>query len=192
MIADVLSIKTMSSIFKDCKGKLSYGSMQLYQNILQHHFNDKEEVIGNLNEFEIKKHEIPNYTKYKKLFDELQNAELIKCNVERVLFFDKWTKHIQIFRMKANLKKNFATDFKDEMYNSHSLIEAVAMKLRIKKEDVNPLLQLFFAEQEGVQKEYATESDCRKHFIYWSQHNMNKIQKKRVTSNSKILGKWER
>lgn len=189
MIVDVLTIRIMSNIFKDCKTKLSYGSMQLYQNILQHHFSDKEEVIGNLNEFNLKEYEIPNYSKYKNLFDELENAKLIKCKGQTVFFYDKWTKHIQLFRMRANYKMNFATDFKDEMYNSHQLYEAVAMKLRIKKEDVNQLLQLFFAEQDGVQKEYPNESECRKHFIYWSQYNVDKVQKTRVTSNSKILGK---
>lgn len=189
MIADIFSIRIMSNIFKDCNAKLSYGSMQLYQNILQHYFSDKEEVIANLNEFELYYEYIPNYHKYAKQLTELENAELIELKTNSILFKDKWTKHIQFFRMKANHKMNVATDFKDEMYNSHQLTEAVAMKLRIKKEDVNQLLQLFFAEQEGVQKEYPNESECRKHFIYWSKHNVDKVQKTRVTSNSKILGK---
>jgi hypothetical protein len=190
MIVDIFSIKTMSNIFKECNAKLSYGSMQLYQNILQHYFSDKEEVIGNLNEFKIKQEDIPNYSKYKNLIDELESAKLIKCNGQTILFYDKWTKHIQFFRMIANHKMNFATDFKDEMYNSHSLIEVVAMKLGLKKADVNQLLQLFFAEQEGIKKEYPNESECRKHFIYWSQHNISKVHKTSVKSNSKILGKW--
>ena len=85
-----------------------------------------------------------------------------------------------------------ASDFKDEMYNSHQLVEAVAMKLRIKKQQVNELLQLFFAEQDGIQKEYANESECRKHFIYWSHNNSNKLQTITVKSTSKILGRNEK
>ena len=191
MISDLISIRIMSNIFKESNVKLSYGAMQIYQNILQHHFKDKEEVIGNLNEFEIKTSEIPSYSKYKKFFDELENAELVFCNEKSILFYAKWSKHIQLFRLNK-IKMQLASDFKDEMYNSHQLVEAVAMKLRIKKQQVNELLQLFFAEQDGIQKEYANESECRKHFIYWSQNNSNKLQTITVKSTSKILGRNEK
>ena len=192
MISDVISISAMSNIFKECNTKLSYASMQLYQNILQHYFSDKEEVIGNLNEFELQYEYIPNYQKYSKQLTELGNAELIELKTNSILFKDKWTKHIHLVRLKQNNLMQLASDFKDEMYNSHQLVEAVAMKLRIKKQEVNQLLQMFFAEQDGIQKTYASESECRKHFIYWSQNNIAKIEKTRVTSKGKILGRNEK
>lgn len=188
MISDIFSITAMSNIFKESKEKLSYGARQLYQNILQHYFSDKEETVANLNEFEIFYEYIPNYSKYSKQLTELNNAELIKLKETTILFKDVWTKHIQIGRMNENNIMQLASDFKDEMYNSHQLVEAVAMKLRIKKQEVNQLLQLFFAEQDGIQKKYNNEAECRKHFIYWSQNNVDKIEKTRVRSTSKILG----
>jgi hypothetical protein len=190
MISDVFSIRAMSNIFKEAEVKLSYGAMQLYQNILQHHFSDKEEVVGNLNSFVMKFDDIPNYGKYRKELSELELAKLISFdNIDEIHFLDVWTKHIQLGRMKANNKMQLASAFKEEMQNSQQLLEAVAMKLRVKTDDVHKLLQLFFAEQDGIQKQYPNESECRKHFIYWSQHNANKIEKTTVRSTSKILGK---
>lgn len=189
MLSDVISIAAMSNVFKEAEQKLSNSSRQLYQNILQHYFSDKEELLANLNEFEVGYDYIPKYEKWKKQFTELDNAKLIKLKQTTILFFDKWSAHIQLHRMTKQHKMQLASDFKDEMYNSHQLVEAVAMKLRIKKQEVNQLLQLFFAEQDGIGKTYQNESECRKHFIYWCQNNINKIAKSSVKSNSKILGR---
>ena len=183
MLSDVISIAAMSNVFKEAEQKLSNSSKQLYQNILQHYFSDKEELLANLNEFEVGYDYIPKYEKWK------NNAKLIKLKQTTILFFDKWSTHIQLHRMTKQHKMQLASDFKDEMYNSHQLVEAVAMKLRIKKQEVNQLLQLFFAEQDGIGKTYQNESECRKHFIYWCQNNINKIAKSSVKSNSKILGR---
>ena len=79
-------------------------------------------------------------------------------------------------------------EYQENMYNSHSLVEAVAMKNRIKKEEVNQLFKLFFSEQNGIGKEYQNESECRKHFIYWCNNNLNKVVKVKVKSKHKILG----
>jgi hypothetical protein len=189
MLSDVISVTVMSNIFKSTDLKLSNASRQLYQNILQHYFSDKEEVIGNLNEFDIDYEYIPNYAKYSKQLTQLEEAKIIKLTTSKIVFLDKWSEHVQLHRMTKQHKMQLASDYKDEMYNSHQLIEAVAMKLRIKKQEVNQLLQLFFAEQDGIGKTYQNESECRKHFIYWCQNNINKIVKSSVKSNSKILGR---
>jgi hypothetical protein len=190
MINDIISIRVMNNIFKECN-KLSYGAMQLYQNILQHYFCDKEEVIGNLNDFEIKQVSIPNFTKHVNRFVELQNAKLISIDDEVILFHDVWTKHIHLFRMKTDFKLYFATDFKDEMYNSRLLDEAITMKYKLNSQDVHNLLQMFFAEQDGTKKQYPNESECRKHFMYWCKYNSDKTQKTSVKSKNKILGQNE-
>jgi hypothetical protein len=188
MISDIISIKAMSSIFKETNCKLSTRSMQLYQNILQHYFDDKEEIIGNLSSFEVPFDYIPNHKKYELQLHELTRANLIEIKKDTILFYDVWTKHIQLIRLTERIKLQLASAYKEEMYNSQQLVEAVAMKLRIKKENVQQLLEMFFVEQDGIGKEYVNESECRKHFIYWSQNNADKIEKTSVKSNSRILG----
>jgi len=189
MISDLISIKVMNNIFKECKLKLSNNSMQLYQNILQHSFSDKEETIGNLNAFKFNIKDIPNYKKYLNQFIELQKCDLIEINETYVLFKNKWQPHINISRMIMIKNDNCnASKYLDEMLKSQQLIELVAMKLKIKLEEVNELMIMFFKEQDGIGKTYFNESECRKHFIYWSQFNQKKIVKNKVISKSKILG----
>ena len=189
MISDIISIKVMNSIFKESGYKLSHSAMQLYQNILQYYFADKEETINNLNEFELKFKEIPNYKKFENQFKELQKANLIEMNKSTVLFKKVWQIHLNLARMNTIRNDNrLASDYMMVMSESQQLIEAVAMKLRIKREEVPQLLKMFLTEQDGIGKTYPNESECRKHFIYWSQSNQSKIVKNQVISKAKILG----
>ena len=189
MVSDVISIKVMNSIFKESGYKLSHSAMQLYQNILQYYFSDKEETINNLNEFELKYKEIPNYKKFENQFKELQQANLIELNKSSILFKNTWQIHLNLGRMVTITNNNQpASNYMVIMSESQQLIEAVAMKLKIKREEVAQLLKMFFTEQDGIGKTYSNESECRKHFIYWSQSNQSKIVKNQVISKSKILG----
>ena len=189
MLNDVISISLMSKLFKNAKCKLSYGAMQLYQNVLNNHFNSLEETIDNLNEFALFKNEIPNYSKYEVLFTELQNANFIQIDIKRITFYNVWSKYIEIHRLKTiNNKLQDANTFKDNVFKSQTLLETVAMKSKVSLVDVKGLLEMFFAEQESIGKQYYNEADCRKHFIYWSNNNISKVQKPKVISKSKILG----
>ncbi len=189
MINEAISISVMDNIFKEVDIKLSYGSMQFYQNCMNYHFSSQEEDIVNLNEFHISYNKLKNLEKYRLQLTQLEKAKLIVLEKDNILFLNVWSKHLQLHRFKKNnYKLSSVMDYKDEMYNSNSLIEAVAMKSRIKKEEVNQLLELFFAEQNAIGKEYQNESECRKHFIYWSNNNINKVVKVKVKSKSQILG----
>ena len=189
MLNDVISISLMSQLFKNAKCKLTYGAMQLYQNVLNNHFNSLEETIDNLNEFTLFKNEIPNYSKYEVLFTELQNANFIQIDIKRITFYNVWSKYIEIHRLKTiNNKLKDANTFKDNVFKSQTLLETVAMKSKVSLVDVKGLLEMFFAEQESIGKQYYNEADCRKHFIYWSNNNISKVQKPKVISKSKILG----
>ena len=189
MVNDVISISLMSKLFKNAKCKLSYGAMQLYQNVLNNHFNSLEETIDNLNEFALFKNEIPNYSKYEVLFTELQNANFIQIDIKRITFYNVWSKYIEIHRLKTiNNKLQDANTFKDNVFKSQTLLETVAMKSKVSLADVKGLLEVFFAEQESIGKQYYNEADCRKHFIYWSNNNISNLQKPKVISKSKILG----
>jgi hypothetical protein len=189
MISDVLSIAAMSNIFKECDKKLSYAAKQLYQNILQHHFSTQVETVASLSEFHLKYNEIPNYEKFSKPLTELDVAKLIELKRDSILFFDVWTKHIQIGRFTEYSSSKLASEFKDEMQNSRQLLDAVGMKTRINPQEVLQLLESFVTEQDGIDKKYHNEQECRKHFLYWSLRNADKADKKKVTSNAKILGK---
>ena len=179
----------MNNIFKECDFKLSHTSMQLYQNILQYHFSDKEELISNLNSFRLESNQIPNFKKFKNHFYELQKANLVEIKDDYIIFKNVWQKHLNLARMTKIVNNNtLANEYMDIMFDSQQLIEAVAMKLKIKKEDVHQLLKMFFSEQQGIGKTYTSEIECRKHFIYWSQFNQSKIVKNTVVSKAKILG----
>ena len=119
----------------------------------------------------------------------LDKAKLVVLEKDNILFLNVWSKHLQLYRFKNNTHKlTSVMEYQENMYNSHSLVEAVAMKNRIKKEEVNQLFKLFFSEQNGIGKEYQNESECRKHFIYWCNNNLNKVVKVKVKSKHKILG----
>lgn len=189
MINEVISISVMDKIFKAVDIKLSFSSMQFYQNCINHHFSKQEEDIVNLNEFYISYDKLKNLEKYKLQLTQLEEAKLIVLEKNNFLFLNVWSKHLQLYRFENNnYKLSSVMDYKDEMYNSRSLLELVAMKSRINKEEVNQLLELFFSEQYAIGKEYQNESECRKHFIYWSNNNIKKVVKVKVKSKNQILG----
>ena len=134
MINEVISISVIDKIFKEVDIKLSFGSMQFYQNCLNHHFASKEEELVNLNEFHISYDKIKNLKKYKLQLTNLDKAKLVVLEKDNILFLNVWSKHLQLYRFKNNTHKlTSVMEYQENMYNSHSLVEAVAMKNRIKK-----------------------------------------------------------
>ena len=190
MINEIISIKTMSDIFAGSKTKISSKSQSLYQNILNHWFSTKSENVANLSQFSMFKSDI-KYLSNKKGFDELERGGLVKIESEKVVFIDVWSPLIPVHLLQSEkFKMILANEVRDEMYNSHSLYDLVRMKYRgttIKQ--VNQLLQMFFAEQSTLETKYNTESQVKKHFVYWCANNVNKTQSEKAKSSGKILGK---
>lgn len=189
MISDLLSIKVMKQIFdNECKSKINATSMIIYQYGLLRHFDNLEETINNLNEFEVDISTINNYSNFTDNFLQLKNAGLIEIKDKTICFKDVWRKYINTSRMKYLNNSGKADDFKDQMYNSHQLVELIMMKYKVSKKNVNELLQLFFAEQAATQNTYADESQCRMHFVNWVKTNKDKVSSTKATSSGKILG----
>jgi hypothetical protein len=193
MISKHITLHTIDEIFNnEASHKPSVYAIMLYINCLTHHFKKKEPYITNLSEFTLAKVSIPNHTSYVSLFAELEKASLIKIQDESYLFFNVWTKHMDISSMNNDLfiSKSFTCmDFKDQIYKSDQLIELCAMKYKISKAQVIKLMQSFFDEQSAIDTKYPNEQECKKHFLYWIAYNKDKLASETVKSNSKILGR---
>lgn len=180
----------MEDIFKEVDGKVSSLSKQLYQNVLQWYFSNKDELISNLSEFELYYDEIPNYSKFSKEFTELNNYKIIVLNNRGIVFLNLWQKNMNLSRLNNIISSNkLASSYKDEMSESKILLDLIGMKSRLNKKEVQELLNMFVKEQDSIVKHYENESECRKHFLYWSQYNQKHLVKSTVKSKSKILGK---
>lgn len=188
MLNDIVSIKLMDIIFKECGHKVSVKSMMLYQNILNHHFSKLEEERHNLKEFTLEYEEIPNVDKYLVHLHELVLAGICDFTTEGIVFLDVWSKHVSPSRFVKHDTIRNVSDFQESMMKSDMLIDAVAMRLHLSKKDVNDLMLVFFTEQEAIGRFYINELECRKHFLNWCQHHPIKEQKQIVKSTSKILG----
>jgi hypothetical protein len=191
MLVDVFSIKVMSSIFKyEAFDKLGLKAKLVYQNILENHFSMKEESVANLVSFSIKSNSIPNFIKFKDTIIELEDARLVEYDTysEEIVFLQVWMKYINLSRLSNAHKEISPSEFKEEIRSSREFIELIAMKHRITLNEVIQLVDLFFLEQGVIGKKYVSEHECRKHFLYWTPHNLNKVIKEKVVSMAKILG----
>jgi hypothetical protein len=179
----------------EAKAKLSVHAKMLYLNCLSFQFKNKELSLENATEFDMFEKDIPNYKKFKPLFKELETAGLVEYNVmNMILFPNVWSKHFDMSTFQNStlneIAKHTADDFKDQLYNSHQLVELCAMKHRVSKGQVNKMLQLFFKEQETFKKYYRDEGDVRKHFVYWLGHNKDKLNLSNGGKNkTQILGR---
>jgi hypothetical protein len=193
MINKHISLYVIDEIFsKEAKTSLSVYAKMLYINCITHHFKDKEPYITNLNEFSLPKSSLNNQTKFNALFSELEQAGLIKINFDTILFFNHWTKYMDISRMSNDVfipKSYSCLDFNDQMYNAHQLIELCAMKNKIAKSQVIKLMKMFFDEQIALETKYPNEQECKKHFLYWVAYNKDKVSNETVKSGAKILGR---
>ena len=191
MISNKISIETMRQIFMhDAKVKCDAYDKMIYQSVLAHHFKNKITNIHLLSEFSMSKESL-KFEKFKKHFLKLQEAELIKINSGDVLFLDVWAKYVNLTEFgQEKFTSITVQSIKDELYQSHSLNELIRMKYKVTIKRANDLLILFIKEQEVVQTQYNNEAQIRKHFVYWCQSNLDKINSaEQVKSKSKILGK---
>ena len=179
----------MDTIFNESKIKLKPGVRMLYQNILNYWFSKQEQKVANLQVFEMFKVDV-KYDKFKDEFEQLEKGGLIDIRDNKIFFVDVWTKHIPTHLLSSEKYKQItAEEVKDELYNSHALLDIVRMKYRVTIKQCNRLLQMFFLEQESIQTKYNNEGQVRKHFIYWVQSNKDKVSQDSSSSKGKILGR---
>lgn len=188
---ELFNLTVLEKIYlNECKNKLSTTSKVIYQNAIYKNINDKGFSISDLNSFNVELNHIKNFEKYKENFNELFKYKLISLNVEKTIitFNDVWVKYMNLGYLNiGNVQMVKANDFKDEMYNSHSLYEAVKYKYKIKQNQVVQLLQLFFQEQLAIDKTYNNENEVRKHFIYWCSSQLDKVTTTSAISTGKLL-----
>ena len=193
MINENISIETMRKIFEiDAKIKCGVNEKMIYQNVLTHHFANKITNVHLLNSFSLTKEKL-KYEKFKETYDNLEKAELIEIYELEIVFRDVWVKHINLTNFgQGECKRITAEQVKEELYESHSLNEIIRMKYKVTIKKATQLLHIFIKEQEAVQTQYHNESQIRKHFVYWCQTNLDKINTEEQVwfrSKSKILGK---
>ena len=179
----------MDSIFNESKAKLKPDVRMLYQNVLNYWFSKQEQRVACLGSFEMFKVDV-KYDKFQTHFKQLEKGGLVDIRDTKIFFVDVWTKHIPTHLLSSEKYKQITADeVKDELYNSHALLDIVRMKYRVTIKQCNRLLQMFFLEQEGIQTKYNNEGQVRKHFIYWVQSNKDKVTQESSSSSGKILGR---
>tara|TARA_R110000803_G_scaffold21216_3_gene53670 strand:- start:751 stop:1326 length:576 start_codon:yes stop_codon:yes gene_type:complete len=190
MINDIISIKIMSEIFKEANIKVKPATQMIYQSVLNHWFSNQAENISNLAKFTMFKVDI-RYDSLKSHYDTLQKAGLVHLSEHKVTFLDAWSNLVPTHRLhEVKHKLILADDCKEEMYNSHSLRDLMGMRYKINRKQSQELLNMFFAEQGTIQQNYNNIGAVKKHFIYWSQNNLEKVKSQtNVKSAAKILGK---
>jgi hypothetical protein len=63
-----------------------------------------------------------------------------------------------------------------------------AIKNQITPSQTLQLLDLFIFEQTALSTKYLDEGAVKKHFLNWLPKNVEELKKKRVTSQTKLLG----
>jgi hypothetical protein len=81
-------------------------------------------------------------------------------------------------------------DFTVKLKENKGLVEVIAMKHKISKDQLFEAIDIFCKEQEAIKNKYKSDSDLTKHFIHWANIYIKKTDFKQETvkSKSKILG----
>jgi hypothetical protein len=164
-----------------------------------HHFKEKSATVSNAVAFEMFEEDFGDFSRFKIPMQELHKAGLIEIGTNKIAFHNTWGKHID----KTQLEKvnpdefvgnfNFLgiENFEKDLKENNQIIELSQMKYKIRKEDVQKLMELFIMEQKTFNKKYTGLSDCIKHFTYWLPSQIKQMPKeanKQVKSQGKILG----
>lgn len=166
----------------------------LYINCLIKHFKDKEATEENCQQFVFKTADIPNYRKYYPIFLELHEVQLIKINHGHIIFQNKWGQLIDRTKLiNGNIgdeNNNSVLLYAERLKQNTSMIDVVGMKNKLSKNQVLKLVDIFLLEQDATQTSYKDIGELSKHFIYWVNLNMDKIQmdSEVIKSKGKILG----
>jgi hypothetical protein len=87
-------------------------------------------------------------------------------------------------------KKNSVLNYADELKQNTSMIDVVGMKNKLSRNQVLKMVDIFLLEQDATQTSYKDLGELSKHFIYWVNLNLGKIQMENevIKSKGKILG----
>jgi hypothetical protein len=190
---DLITLNVVDQIFNSCE-KVKPLSKLLYINCLTKKFKDLDASAENATSFEFSKTEIPKYLKWETNFIDLKLAGLVTITIESVVFNNTWGQLIDRSKF-GGLQVGIshmtpALNLENDLVNNTSMIDVVGMKNKLNKNQVLSLIKIFVLEQDATQSMYRDLGDCSKHFIYWVNTNIDKIEIVQDTakSKSKILG----
>jgi hypothetical protein len=190
----VIDLHVLDQILSSTPTKLSAISQALYMNCLMQNFRKKESTPVSALAFEIG-YTIAKFDSFKKQYDELQQAGLISYTDQFIRFENVWSKHIDPRRYDEQpltlLPKTFDT-IVNQLRENNSGLDLIGMRMKISRDQVNQLLEIFILEQIAVEKKYIDMQDCYRHFFNWAKHGDKKdlVNKSKSSANGagKILG----
>jgi len=193
----LITFEVVERIFEErAEGDVSTMSQLIYINSLYNHFKDKIADEKNAMAFEVFIEDINNYSRWLKNFQELHKLKLISISQDRITFINHWGQFID--RSKIEIKQCDLFEIKDfqsddltkKLKENKGLIEVIAMKHKISKDQLFEAIDIFCKEQEAIKNKYKSDSDLTKHFIHWANIYIKKTDFKQETvkSKSKILG----
>ena len=187
----VIDLYVIQRIFDERGSILSSQAKALYINCLMHHFGKLEASENNSIHFSIG-YEIAKHNKLKRRYDELQASGLIDYSEYQITFLPHWNRFIDTSRYNKELvlskwgAEHFIQDLK-----KNSIIQLVAMRLRIEESNVLAMVDDFILEKKATETKYEDLSGIVQHFMYWSSkpinHESHKKEKTSVKSQSKEL-----
>jgi len=189
-----ITLEVIDKIFsKNTVTKVGASTQMLYINCLTKHFRNLECKIENAQQFPLFTTEFPNYEVWKSKLVELHHAGLVSIMGDTIFFINHWSQYIdrsvyekseQIIGFDIKTVANFENDLR----NSESLMSLCGMKNQITPSQTQQLLDLFIYEQTALATKYLDEGAVKKHFLNWLPKNVEELKKKRVTSQTKLLG----
>jgi hypothetical protein len=189
---DLITLGVIEKIFDGINVKSM--SKSLYINCMIKHFKTKIALFENSASFELPLNEIKNFQKWEQNFIDLKNNGLVEISVSSIVFLNKWGQHIDSFKYagikKGNNQLSSALVFEEDLKKNQSMIEVIAMKNKLAKNQIINLIRIFVLEQDATETLYKDLGECSKHFIYWVNTNKDNIDMsiETVKSNGKILG----
>lgn len=193
----LINLYVIDKIFnEDSLIKIGSRAKMLYLNCITHHFRNKTATNVNSIAFSIPIMDIKNYNIYRNDFLELESAELINIENDKIKFINHWGKHIDrtlldkvaIEEYLGSYSKKLASQFTSEINNNTKLLELLQMKHKIDLMKVNKLIDMFIKEKDAINNTYNNFQECCQHLMYWVNTNVDKAQGQRVVSTAKVLG----
>lgn len=191
----VLSLHTLQSIFEyEVLQPLTPFGQLTYIRCLIHYFDGKEATNENCRAFEIYKNQIPNPNSQH--FIELQAAGLVTIHTNKISFPNKWYKYIDKTMLdKVTVEEHLVIsglrpvmEFKDDMKNQGSAFDLLGIRHKLKKEQIEKLMDEFFMEQDAKQKHYYSVTEVTAHCINWFNKKKFDLPTNTGKSTGKILG----
>lgn len=188
-MTSVIDLYVVEQIFGS--NKISSQTRAIYINCLIHHFSGVPALEVHACQFSIG-YVAAKFQKFQKNYDEMKQFGLISYSEREIVFIPHWNRFIDKERYGKNQRKisRPVEEYSDDLRNN-SVIDLVAMRLKVSREEVLILCDHFILEKKTISAEYDDITSVVQHFMFWSAKPVNKEliskQKTVVKSNAKEL-----